>query len=88
MACARGYNGLISEPLPQSNPDTPDSKHHYAKYKFSMKYEEDFTDCYIDPRFFHIELIVFVPIAKIVYLQITTVRKTATRSRRHCTSSA
>lgn len=50
MACARGYNGLISEPLPQSNPDTPDSKHHYAKYKFSMKYEEDFTDCYIDPR--------------------------------------
>lgn len=87
MACARGYNGLISEPLPQSNPDTPDSKHHYAKYKFSMKYEDDFTDCYIDPRFY-IDFVVLVHIAKIVYVQITTAGKAATRSGRHCTSSA
>lgn len=50
MACARGYSGLIPEPLPQSNQDIPDSKHHYAKYRFSMKYEDDFSDCYIDPR--------------------------------------
>ncbi|XP_066154407.1 polycomb protein Sfmbt [Euwallacea fornicatus] len=55
MACARGYSGLIPEPLPQANPDIPDSKHHYAKYKFAMKYNDDFNDCYIDPRLPQIE---------------------------------
>ncbi|KAL1506365.1 hypothetical protein ABEB36_005740 [Hypothenemus hampei] len=50
MACARGYNGLIPEPLPQSNQDTPDSKYHYAKYRFAMKFEDSFSDCYIDTR--------------------------------------
>ncbi|XP_056647986.1 polycomb protein Sfmbt isoform X1 [Diorhabda sublineata] len=48
MACARGYSGLIPEPLPQQNQNTPDSKQHYAKYRFTMKMEDDFTDAYID----------------------------------------
>ncbi|XP_028133720.1 polycomb protein Sfmbt isoform X2 [Diabrotica virgifera virgifera] len=48
MACARGYSGLIPEPLPQQYPSTPDSKHHFAKYRFSMKLEDDFADSYID----------------------------------------
>lgn len=50
MACARGYSGLIPEPLPQANQDTPESKHEYAKYRFSMKYEEEFQESYVDPR--------------------------------------
>ncbi|XP_018572663.1 polycomb protein Sfmbt isoform X2 [Anoplophora glabripennis] len=48
MACARGYSGLIPEPLPQSNQNTPDNKQHYAKYRFTMKMEDDFTDSFID----------------------------------------
>ncbi|KAJ8984576.1 hypothetical protein NQ317_006038 [Molorchus minor] len=48
MACARGYSGLIPEPLPQSNQNTPDNKQHYAKYRFTMKTEDDFTNTYID----------------------------------------
>lgn len=51
MACARGYSGLIPEPLPQSNQNTPDSKQHYAKYRFAIKMEDDFTDHYIDQPF-------------------------------------
>ncbi|XP_030754789.1 polycomb protein Sfmbt isoform X2 [Sitophilus oryzae] len=50
MACARGYSGLIPEPLPQSNPDTPEAKHQFAKYRFSLQYEDDFSDSYIDSR--------------------------------------
>ncbi|KAF7278630.1 scm-related gene containing four mbt domains isoform X3 [Rhynchophorus ferrugineus] len=50
MACARGYSGLIPEPLPQSNPDTPEAKQQFAKYRFSIKYDDDFTDTYIDSR--------------------------------------
>ncbi|CAH1124722.1 unnamed protein product [Ceutorhynchus assimilis] len=50
MACARGYSGLIPEPLPQSNQDITDTKQHYARYRFAMKFEEDFSDSYIDPR--------------------------------------
>ncbi|CAH1962185.1 unnamed protein product [Acanthoscelides obtectus] len=48
MACARGYSGLIPEPLPQMNQNMPDSKQHFAKYKFTMKMEDDFTDSYLD----------------------------------------
>ncbi|XP_023014012.1 scm-related gene containing four mbt domains isoform X1 [Leptinotarsa decemlineata] len=51
MACARGYSGLIPEPLPQSNQNTPDNKQHYAKYRFTMKMEDDFTDAYLDHPF-------------------------------------
>nr|CAH7745505.1 unnamed protein product [Callosobruchus chinensis] len=48
MACARGYSGLIPEPLPQMNQNMPDNKQHFAKYKFTMKMEDDFTDTYLD----------------------------------------
>lgn len=48
MACARGFTGLIPEPLPQSNQNMPDQKQHYAKYRFSMKMEDDFTNTYLD----------------------------------------
>ncbi|XP_019866185.1 polycomb protein Sfmbt isoform X2 [Aethina tumida] len=44
MACARGYSGLIPEPLPQSNQNTPDTKQHFAKYRFTQKTEDDYTD--------------------------------------------
>lgn len=49
MACARGYSGLIPEPLPQSNLNN--SNKHYAKYRFTMKMEDDFTDTYLDQPF-------------------------------------
>lgn len=48
MACARGYSGLIADPLPQMSQNTPDNKQHFAKYRFMMKMEDDFTDAYID----------------------------------------
>lgn len=48
MACARGYSGLIPEPLPQQNQNTPDNKQQYAKYRFTMKMVDDFTDTYLD----------------------------------------
>lgn len=62
MACARGYSGLIPEPLPQSNQDTPESKHHYAKYRFSMKYEEEFQEGYIDARLPQLEKPIMPPV--------------------------
>ncbi|XP_060530236.1 polycomb protein Sfmbt isoform X2 [Cylas formicarius] len=48
MACARGYSGLIPEPLPHLNQETPDSKLFYAKHQFTMKFEDNFDNSYID----------------------------------------
>lgn len=52
MACARGYSGLISEPMPQqpqqTTPNIPNETQQYAKYKFTMKQEDYFSDCYLD----------------------------------------
>lgn len=54
MACARGYNGLISEPMPQQpqqvTPNSPNENQQYAKYKFSMQHEDYFSDCYLDQQ--------------------------------------
>lgn len=51
MACARGYNGLISEPMPQQvNPNTPSDNQQYAKYRFGLKMEDDFSDTFIDEQ--------------------------------------
>ncbi|KAK9875733.1 hypothetical protein WA026_009530 [Henosepilachna vigintioctopunctata] len=53
MACARGYSGLISEPMPQQPqqvpPNIPAENQQYAKYKFSlMKQEDFFSEGYLD----------------------------------------
>ncbi|XP_025830854.1 polycomb protein Sfmbt isoform X2 [Agrilus planipennis] len=49
MACARGYSGLIPEPLPQTNQTTPDTK-HYAEHRFKMELEEDLTGFVADQQ--------------------------------------
>ncbi|GJQ65632.1 Sfmbt [Trypoxylus dichotomus] len=43
MACARGYSGLIPEPLPQTTQTTPDSKLTYTDHRFKMEDHEDFS---------------------------------------------
>ncbi|KAL3265933.1 hypothetical protein HHI36_010122 [Cryptolaemus montrouzieri] len=52
MACARGYSGLISEPMPQQpqqvTPNIPSESQQYAKYKFTLKQEDYFSDGYVD----------------------------------------
>jgi hypothetical protein len=50
MACARGYSGLIPEPLPLSQQQTPEN-HHFAKHRFTMKTEDDFTNTVTDQEF-------------------------------------
>lgn len=50
MACARGYSGLVPEPLPQSNQTVPDSQ-HYADHRFTMEIEEDYTGLISDQPF-------------------------------------
>lgn len=46
MACARGYSGLIPEPLPQALQTTPEK--HYAEHRFRMETEEDFNGLVTD----------------------------------------
>lgn len=43
MACARGYSGLIPEPLPQATQTSPESKPTYADHRFKMETHEDFS---------------------------------------------
>ncbi|XP_063910935.1 polycomb protein Sfmbt isoform X2 [Zophobas morio] len=50
MACARGYSGLIPEPLPLSQQQTPEN-HHFAKHRFTLKTEDDFTNTLTDQDF-------------------------------------
>ncbi|XP_967817.2 polycomb protein Sfmbt [Tribolium castaneum] len=50
MACARGYSGLIPEPLPLSQQQTPEH-HHFAKHRFTMKTEDDFANTVVDQEF-------------------------------------
>ncbi|CAH1187686.1 unnamed protein product [Phyllotreta striolata] len=58
MACARGYSGLIPEPLPRqhqqplaqqtSSDDDEANRKRFAQYRFAVHAEDDFTDCYLD----------------------------------------
>lgn len=51
MACARGYSGLIPEPLPQNTHQTmPDIK-QYAEHKFKMEMEDDYSGLITDQPF-------------------------------------
>ncbi|KRT84601.1 Sterile alpha motif containing protein, partial [Oryctes borbonicus] len=43
MACARGYSGLIPEPLPQTTQTSPDPKPTFADHRFKMENHEDFA---------------------------------------------
>ncbi|XP_022900164.1 polycomb protein Sfmbt isoform X2 [Onthophagus taurus] len=42
MACARGYSGLVPEPLPQSPQTTPEHK-PYAHHSFKLESQEDLS---------------------------------------------
>lgn len=51
MACARGYSGLIPEPLPQNAQQAmPDIK-QYAEHKFKMEMEDDYSGLMTDQPF-------------------------------------
>lgn len=47
MACARGYSGLVPEPLPQNMPDIK----QFADHKFKMELEEDYSGLVTDQTF-------------------------------------
>lgn len=48
MACARSYCPLPDPNNPETNQNTPDNKQNFAKFRFALKEEDDFTNTYID----------------------------------------
>lgn len=62
MACARGYSGLIPEPLPQSNEAPPDDSKEYAEHRFKMESKETYTDFLIEQPLPQLETPTVLPV--------------------------